>query len=308
MSPRSSLLQPRLSALAAATGFVLLACESAAGPKLPPLEGPGAAPAPVIAVPAIARDDEQAADSAHASTGTLRAKEMAAIGPKEAGVITSLPVAEGDRVRKGQLLFRLDSAQVELAIEQAKAALASAKVQADSAQTLFDRVKALRERGAATPDAYDQAKAQVDSARSLEVQAQASLDLAAHRLNNMSVSSPIDGIVTEKRMNLGESATLMPPSVVLVIQNVDMLELRARLPEAALAVVKVGSTVSALFPAIGIKRDVQIKRLAPTVDPRSRTIEIIGDVPNRDHRLLAGMLVEVAYGPEAGEQQAKATP
>ena len=49
------------------------------------------------------------------------------------------------------MLFRLDSAQVALAVEQANAALASSKVQADSAQTLFERVKALRERGAATP-------------------------------------------------------------------------------------------------------------------------------------------------------------
>jgi RND family efflux transporter MFP subunit len=217
-------------------------------------------------------------------------------------------VAEGDRVRRGQVLFRLDSAQVELAIEQAKAALAAAKVQAQSSQTLFERVKALHERGAATPDAFDQAKAQVDSAESAVVQAQASLALASHRLNNMVVSSPIDGVVAEKRMNLGETATLMPPSVVLVIQNVDMLELRARLPEVALASVQVGSTLSASFPALGKKRDVKIKRIAPTVDPRTRTIEIVADVENRDHRLLAGMLVEVSYGHAAQEEHAKAAP
>jgi RND family efflux transporter MFP subunit len=171
---------------------------------------------------------------------------------------------------------------------------------------LFERVKALHERGAATPDAHDQAKAQVDSARSMVVQAQAAHDAAAHRLSNMVATSPIDGVVTEKRMNVGETATLMPPSVVLVIQNVDVLELRARLPEAALSSVRVGGSVTTRFPALGTSRNVTIKRIAPTVDPRSRTIEIVADVDNRDHGLLAGMLVEVAYG-EAQEKHAEAS-
>jgi RND family efflux transporter MFP subunit len=280
-------------ALLLATGVALLGCNQQHGPGLPPLQGPGAAAAPTIG--ALDR----------ASTGTLRAREVAALGPKESGVIASLSVNEGDRVRKGQVLFRLDSAQIALAVEQANAALASAKVQTASAQTLFDRVKALREHGAATPDVYDQAKAQVDSARSMVVQAQTAVDSAAHRLSNMVVTSPLDGVVTEKRMNVGENATLMPPSIVLVIQNVDQLELHARLPEMALSSVREGGTIKARFPAIRISREVRVKRIAPTVDPRTRTIEVVADLDNRDHRLLAGMLVEVSYEQAVADEHAE---
>jgi RND family efflux transporter MFP subunit len=273
----------------------LAACQTKHGPSLPPSEGPGAPPAPILVTPAPAAVSEQAAPTDRASTGTLRSRAVAALGPKETGVITSLNVDEGDRVKKGQVLFRLDSVQVGLAVDQANAALASAKVGASAAQTEYDRIKTLRERGSVTPDVYDQVKSHLDSANSMVVQAQTGVQLASHRLNNMVVSSPIDGIVTEKRMNLGETATLMPPSIVLVIQDIDLLELRARLPEMALKTVHEGSKLGVRFPAIGDSRQVNVKRIAPTVDSRTRTIEIIADVDNRDHRLLAGMMAEVSY-------------
>jgi RND family efflux transporter MFP subunit len=284
-----------VAALCLIGGLTLAGCQEKQGPSLPPSEGPGAPPPAVLVTPAAATPADQATQNDRASTGTLRARQVAALGPKETGVITALTVDEGDRVKKGQLLFRLDSVQVALAVDQAKAAVASANVQASAAQTEFDRIKALRERGSVTPDVFDQAKARLDGANSMVVQANAAVDMASHRLTNMVVTSPIDGIVTEKRMNLGETATLMPPSIVLVIQDIDLLELRARLPEAALKAVREGSVINVRFPSLGDSRQVSVKRIAPTVDPRTRTIEIIADVDNHDHRLLAGMLVEVAY-------------
>jgi multidrug efflux pump subunit AcrA (membrane-fusion protein) len=92
----------------------------------------------------------------------------------------------------------------------------------------------------------------------------------------------------------------MPPSVVLVVQNIDVLELRARLPETALKTVREGAQITVRFPATDETRPVTIKRIAPTVDVRTRTIEIVAEIPNSDHRLKAGMLAEVAYaGAEA---------
>jgi multidrug efflux pump subunit AcrA (membrane-fusion protein) len=115
----------------------------------------------------------------------------------------------------------------------------------------------------------------------------------------MVVTAPFDGVVTEKRMNVGETATLMPPSIVLVVQDLDSLELRARLPESALKTVHQGSEITARFPSVGQSRRVRVKRIAPTIDARTRTIEIVGDVDNKDHRLLSGMLAEVVYDDEA---------
>jgi RND family efflux transporter MFP subunit len=300
----ASSLRPAVLALLTGAAF---GCNTKQGPALPPLQGPDAAPAPAIVAPEPEATRDESAPSDRASTGTLRAREVAALGPKEAGVIASLTVAEGDRVHKGQVLFRLDSAQVELAVDQANAALASAKVQADAAQIQFDRVKTLRDHEAVTPDAFDQAKAQLDIARSMVAQAQTAVASASHRLTNMVVTSPIDGVVTDKRMNVGETATMMPPSIVLVVQNIDALELRARLPEMALSSVREGGMLRARFPAIGLSRDVKVARISQTVDPRTRTIEVIAELDNHDHRLLAGMLVDVSYG-QAAPEHAERTP
>lgn len=278
----------------ASSALLALGCAKH-GPSLPPAAGEGAPPPAHIATPAPAAATDPLASTSRASTGTLRARETAALGPKETGVITMLAVDEGDRVKKGQLLFKLDSVQVALAVEQARLAVASAQVQLDSAQTDHQRIAALRERGSVPAEVFDQSKSRLDAAKSMVDQARAALGMAQHRVTNMVVESPIDGIVTERRMNLGETATLMPPTVVLVIQDIDALELRARLPEAGLETLREGSPVDLRFPAIGESRQVKIKRIAPVVDARTRTIEIIADIDNTNHRLLAGMAVEVSY-------------
>jgi RND family efflux transporter MFP subunit len=280
---------------------LMLACQAKEGPALPAATGAGAPPAP--AVPTLSEVAAKAAQPATAiggpaGTGSLRPQHEAALGPKETGAITTIAVEEGDRVKKGQVLFRIDAAQADLAVDQAKAALASAEVQKSAAQLEFDRTKALRERGSVSPDVYDQVKSRLDAAVSAVAQGNAALAMAQRHATNMVVAAPFDGVITEKRMNVGEIATMMPPSVVLVLQDIDALELRARLPESALRSVHEGSEIDVRFPSIDVSRRVKVKRISPTVDPRNRTIEIVADVDNKDHHLLGGMLAEVEYAQE----------
>lgn len=283
---------------------LLSGCQQKKQNSLPPPTGEKAPPPPQIpqlrelAVPA---QGEAANGQDRAGTGSLHALHKADLGPKQTGVLTAIAVEEGDRVKRGQLLFKLDADQAQLAVAQAKAAHSAAHVQLDSAKLDFDRTKALRERGSIPEDALDQARARFDAARIAVEQADMALSLAQKHAGDMVVTSPIDGIVTEKRMNVGETATLMPPSVVLVVQEVDQLELRARLPENALRTVREQSELTVTFPAVGETRKVKVKRIAPTVDLRTRTIEIIAAVDNKDHRLKAGMMAEVAYGAPAGQ-------
>jgi RND family efflux transporter MFP subunit len=284
-----------------------LGCQKKDLPKLPPATGEGA-PA-LTKVPTLKEMEKDApsltkAAGTRAGTGSLQALHYAALGPKMTGVLASISVAEGDRVKKGQVLFRIDGAQAALGVEQAKAALATAKVAQASAQLDYDRTKTLRERGSVPEDVLDQVKARLDATTSQVAQANAAVNTAQRYVHDGVVTSPIDGIVTEKRMNVGETATLMPPSVVLIVQHIDVLELRARLPETALKTVREGAEITVRFPATDESRPVKIKRIAPTVDVRTRTIEIVAEIPNADHRLKAGMLAEVGY--TSGEQAAAA--
>src|SRR5690349_24982893 len=120
-TPRHALLSLLVLSLAS-----LAACDNKKGPTLPPATGKDAPPPPSVPnLQELAKGDAvQLPASAAAGTGTLRPRHEAALGPKETGQITQLLVDEGDSVKKGQLLFRLDSVQAALAVEQARAAVA----------------------------------------------------------------------------------------------------------------------------------------------------------------------------------------
>jgi RND family efflux transporter MFP subunit len=279
--------------------LVLPACDEKSASALPPATGEGAparAPIPSLADLEKTTPAPKQAVAQRAGTGSLRAIREASLGPKQTGVLSAIMVEEGDRVKKGQLLFRQDNAQAQLNIEQARAAVASAKVQLAQAQLDHDRIKTLRERGSIAQDALDQTKTRVDALTSAVDQASTALALAQKYASDMVVSSPIDGVVARKLMNVGETATLMPPSVVLLIQEVDTLELRARLPETALRTVRVGHPLRLTFPATGESRDTTVARIAPNIDTHTRTIEIVAELKNPDGHLKAGMMAEVSYG------------
>ena len=255
-------------------------------PAIPTLSGPGSSNGSA----------GSSGDADHlAGTGTLEPREKAELGPKVTGNITSIKVDEGDKVKKGQVLFTIDSSQEYIGVQQAKAGVQAAQVGFDAAELNYKRTKALFDKGSVAPATFDQVKAGYDGAKAQLEQAKAALNMAQRRASDTVVTSPISGVVTAKLKSVGETATMMPPTVVLVVQDIDVLELHARLPERALSYVKAGDTIHVHIPSIGTNRDVKIKRVNPGVDPRSRTIEVVADLDNKDRKLKPGMLVEARY-------------
>lgn len=227
-------------------------------------------------------------------TGTLHPREEAELGPKATGIISKILVNEGDKVRKGQVLFTLDSSGAGLGVDQAKTALSSATITMQAAELDYKRTKELADRGSIPPATFDQVKARYDSARASVELAHVAVSQAQKMANDTSVRAPFAGVVTAKLKNVGEIATMTPPSVVLIVQDLSTLELRARLPERVLRNVVAGDLVEIKLNALDEKRTVKIRRINPTVDVRTRTVEIVADVDNADGRLRSGMMAEVA--------------
>lgn len=297
---------PHASLLALA---LVVACKGHDGSGLPPPTGSGAPPAPSIPrldVGASAPVASAATESAW--TGTIYARHEAQLGPKMSGILAAVLVGEGDRVKKGQPLFRLDSAQASLAVNQAKTAVGSAQVSFDDAKLQFERSKELIKSGAISPTSFDQSKLAYDRASSGVEQAKVALQMAERSLTDSTVTSPIDGVVTAKLKSVGETVTMMPPTVVLVVQDIEKLELRARLPERALSFVKEGGPLRMTARSVNVTRDVTVKRVNPTLDARTRTVEVVADVENPDGTLKVGMLVEVAAPGVPGPAEGSGAP
>jgi RND family efflux transporter MFP subunit len=276
---------------------LVLGCEARADDKVT-LPSPTSSALPKVDVPRL----ESATDAGHElaqrglrSTGTLHPKQKAELGPKTTGVISKLSVEEGDTVKKGQLLFALDSENAGLAVQQAQASLESAQISLAAAERDHQRTKQLFSSGSISPATLDQAQTQYDAARSQVAQAKVLLSQARKIGADTAVYSPISGVVSAKLKSVGELATQMPPTVVLVVEEVSQLELRARLPERALGKLRAGDSFRATFPAVAQTRKLTIARINPTVDARARTIEVVAFVDNADGKLRPGMLTEVDF-------------
>lgn len=279
--------------------LALIGCKKAdAKGELPPPAGSGVAPPAVPKVKDLITEsaDAGSASSAISATGTLYAREEAALGPKASGVLSAITVKEGDIVKKGQLLFRLESTQADLGVQQAKALLQAAEVGLRAAELDHRRTKELFERGSVAAATFDQVQARYDSAKSAVDQAKVALSLAQKASGDSAVKSPIKGVVSAKYKNVGETVTMMPPTVVLLVQDVSVLELKVRVPERALQTLSPGSSIVATFPALGVERTVPVKRINPAIDIATRTVEIVADVDNADNRLKPGMFADVRLG------------
>jgi RND family efflux transporter MFP subunit len=290
------------------TGALLLTaglagCKSKDGAaQLPPAQGPGAAAMPALPSVTGASDEGLAvAPSEGHTTGTTFPRAEAQIGPNAGGVISQILVKEGDKVRKGMVLFRQDTQDAALRVEQAKAALEAARVNLRATETEFNRTKSMFDQKAVSQMQWDQVQARTDGARVGVSQAEVALSMAQKSLADGTVRSPLAGVVVTKLKSEGEMATMMPPTVVLIVQDQSVLELRFRLPERSLTQIKLGDRVAAKFDAVGIQRSAKIARIQPSVDARTRTVEVVAEIPNPDGALRSGLLAEVALGEDKGE-------
>jgi multidrug resistance efflux pump len=154
---------------------------------------------------------------------------------------------------------------------------------------------------------WDQVQSQFDSAQVGVQQAEVAVNIARKALTDLTVRSPIDGVIASKLKSDGEMATTTPPTIVVVVQNQSFLDLRFRLPERALGRTRVGDEVTATFDALGITQKARITRVLPAVDARTRTIEAVAEIANRDGALKSGLLatVDLAARQEIPERAAE---
>ena len=272
---------------------------------LPPATGSGAPPLPVL--PALAKAEAPAAAAAASpgrSTGTLLPHAEVAVVARASGVVSELAVEVGARVRQGQILFRIDDRGATLRLAQARTQLAAAEVQHRTAEVEFRRAKSLFEQQALTQQRWDQVSAELEAARVGVAQARNGVAVADRAVVDATARAPISGVVVTRSVALGDYVSDAAPTRVLVLQDQETLELRFRLPEQALATVRTGAALRVSVPALAISRAAQVSIVAPSVDPRTRTIELIAVLDNRDGALRPGLMADVALADSVADRGA----
>jgi RND family efflux transporter MFP subunit len=226
------------------------------------------------------------------AVGTVEAAQTSELASQMMGTIVRIDGREGDRVRAGQVLAVIDDSQPRAAVEQATAAVNAAKNETIAANSQFalseatlTRYQRLYDEKSVSPQEFDEIKAQCQSAEARrdmanagEAQASAALTQARTSLGYTRIRAPFDGVITEKKADVG---TLADPGMpIFTIQNTRHYRLEATVDESNIGLVRLAQTVSVTLDALGNATLAgRVVQIVPAADPASRSFIVKIELP-----------------------------
>ncbi len=235
-----------------------------------------------------------------AATGSLGAVTTVQVGTQVSGQLSAIYADFNDQVKKGQLLARIDPVLLQQAVEEGLAGVERSQALLDAAKREYDRnQKLLSEK--LIPESeitnyqstYDVAKANLTSAR-------VSLDRAKRNLGYTEIYSPIDGVIVERNVDVGQTvaASLSAPQLFLIANDLSRMQILASVGESDIGSIVEGQQVRftvQTYPNEHFTGSVRQVRL------QSKTVEnvvnytVVIEVENKDGRLLPGMTASVDF-------------
>jgi len=301
-----------LGAAALAAGALLWGCNEAGQPKAAPPAAPAAVAASqnVTAAPARATAEvrRETLRRCAPAVGSFRARQTTKLGPQVSGRVQQVLVDVGDLVKQGQVLVRLDPTFFEIDVQQNKAAveasegaLASLAVDVANAEREMKRQLDLFEQGAGSTKerddavtAYDRAVANRAEKAGRLAEAQKRLEYVQQQLEETQIRAPYDGAITARMVDPGESATMMPPTQLVAIQEIGVLYLEFALPQELLGSVSVGAPLQ--FEVEGVPDGAATGTVAvifPAVDEMTRSFYCRAVIENPRRKYQPGLLARV---------------
>jgi HlyD family secretion protein len=233
------------------------------------------------------------------ATGTLSAVISVDVGSQVSGKIAALLADFNSPVKKGSLIAEIDPSVYLAQLKQAEGDLASAKATVILKRQNLDRKKILAPQHAASQFDLDQATAELAQADATVLIKQAALDSARANLGYCKITSPVDGIVISRKVDVGQTvvAAMSTPILFTIAQDITKMHISAAVSEADIGQVKLGEpvdfTVDA-FPDEVFHGAVSQVRKAPTTTSNVVTYETIIDVDNPQQKLFPGMTADVS--------------
>lgn len=247
------------------------------------------------------------------ASGTINPVQTVSIGSQVSGQISAIYVDYNSKVKKGQLLAEIDTSLFEAQVNQAKATIDNAranlaKIQATTAndKLTLTRYRNLYKKGFIAKSELDLAEstysadlAQVKSAQAQINQALASYSTAASNLRYTKITSPVDGVVISRAVDVGQTvaASFQTPELFSVAQDLTQMQIEASVSEADIGKVKKEQDVEYTldgYPDETFKGKVSQVRISPTTVSNVVTYGVIIDVENDEMKLIPGMTANVS--------------
>jgi membrane fusion protein, multidrug efflux system len=224
-------------------------------------------------------------------SGTLQAKRQATIRAEIGGSVLEVHGEEGQPVRQGQLLARIEAAALQDMVVSAQSAVRSAENALQMARSEETRTARLIEAGALAERNLETAQNAVASAQAALADARARLVSAEQQLGKTTIRAPISGVLTGEAANAGDVVT--QGTTLFQVIDPSRLELQASVPAEELPNLRVGTPVDfEIRGSAGQQFTGRIERISPSADPVTRQVSVFVAVPNSDRRLVSGLFAQ----------------
>jgi RND family efflux transporter MFP subunit len=209
---------------------------------------------------------------------------------------TTRPIQEGDRVAPGMMLARIRTEDYTQRLAEAVANQADARASEVVAEADHKRTAFLAEQDAVSGSELDNQRARKDSAIARRVGADAKVAEARTALRDTVLTSPIEGVVVKKRVEVGSYVS--GGTVAFTVADMRTVKVVFAVPDVMVNTLHAGSPLSIRADAVGSVFRGSITRVDPSADAKSRTFEVEASIANADGRLKAGMVASVGLGGE----------
>ncbi|PXX95206.1 efflux RND transporter periplasmic adaptor subunit [Marinifilum breve] len=210
-------------------------------------------------------------------TGNVEADKNITITPETSGNIISIDVVEGQKVKKGDVIGILNTAQIQRSIDEVKTNLELSNI-------LFERQERLWNQKIGSEVEYLEAKAKKEALESNLEALEAQKDLAIIR-------APFNGIIDEIHQKKGELASPTTPFAQLV--NIDKVYIEGDVSESYLNFIKAGENTELYFPAIDYRVEAPIYRTSNVINPANRSFKVRINLNNYNHLIKPNLISEV---------------
>ena len=232
------------------------------------------------------------------ATGTIEPVETVDVGTQVSGKVEKIYVDFNDVVKKGQLMAELDKLTLNQNVSRARASLTSAESQLNYAKLSYERTKQLYESNAATLAAYQEAQNTYTQAQMSQKNAQAAYDQALVDLSYAEIYSPIDGVVLDRAVEVGQTvaASFSTPTLFTLANDLTKMQVEAAVDEADIGQVKIGQRVTFTVDAYTYETfegTVNQIRMKATTTSNVVKYTVIISAPNPDLKLFPGMTANV---------------
>lgn len=227
-------------------------------------------------------------------SGTAEMDKTIELSFRSSGILSEFDLVLGQRVKKGQLLARLDNVQARLSYEQALTNLNSAASNLKTTRLGLDRARNLFEKGSTALSQYESAKNAYQTALESYESAKRGVGIQKEQIEFGYLYAPWDGVIAEVNVEVNENVN--PGQAVAVLNAGNTMEISLGLPESVINQVAIGDTLEVRFTSLlGNRRKAIVSELSPSVSRVTSTYPLRARLLGESDNVKSGMSADVTF-------------